>query len=155
MEDLSGYVLPLGGPPSRWELIYNTAPDFLGLRGGPLSRLVSIQQNVNDDRLEIVFEYMPSDGVVQLTSSFLEDVGDSRLKQKVWFDYTVGPMNKVDLQVRGTSIELPFGGNGFAPSLSSPAALPFVGFSVVFNDGDLRIDRTVQGDFLYIYRRIG
>lgn len=152
-DDLSGYVLPLDKP-SDWELIYNTAPDILGLRGGPLSELVSIRQQVVDGKtLEINLVYKPSKNIVQLTSSFLSDIQDDRLTQTVQFEYAVGSMNKVDLKLQSTRINgSRLGGN--LPTLASPNPLPFVGFSIIFNDGDLRIDRTIQGDFLYIYRRI-
>mmetsp|Transcript_18620 Transcript_18620/g.27605 ORF Transcript_18620/g.27605 Transcript_18620/m.27605 type:complete len:243 (-) Transcript_18620:270-998(-) len=152
-DDLSGYVLPLEKP-SEWELLYNTAPDILGIRGGPLSELISIRQEIVDSKeLEITLEYKPSQNIVQLTSSFLSGIQDDRLKQTVQFAYEIGSMNKVDLRIQGTRIEGSRFGNNL-PSLASPSPLPFVGFSIVFNDGDLRIDRTIQGDFLYIYKRI-
>eukprot|EP00536_Pseudo-nitzschia_multiseries_P010735 jgi/Psemu1/26807/gm1.26807_g len=159
VDDLSGYVLPLARP-SRWKLLYNTAPDVLGFGGGPLSRLVSIRQSVGGglddaDRLDLELEYRPSDNIVRLAGSFLDNLGEDRLVQTVEFDYKVGAMNKVDLQLKGTSIEASrLSSLAALPPLRSPSPLPFVGFSVVFNDGDLRVDRTVQGDFLYIYRRI-
>ncbi|CAB9503898.1 expressed unknown protein [Seminavis robusta] len=150
-EDLSGYVLPLDKP-SRWTLLYTEAPDLLGFRGGPLSQLISIQQLVKSStQLELVLTYKPSSNIVQLTSSFLSDVQEDRLEQAVTFDYEVGSMNKVDLQLKGTRIEgTRFGG---VPALQSPTGLPLGGFSIVYNDGDLRIDKTTQGDFLIIYKR--
>ena len=153
VDDLSGYVLPLAKP-SKWKLLYTTAPDILGFQGGPLSQLVVIQNNVMEDgkQMEIDLVYKPSNTIMQLTSSFLQDIEEDRLTQTIMFDYEVGAMNKVDLQIRGTRIDgTRLGG---LPSLESPTSFPFVGFTVVFNDGDIRCDRTIQGDFLYIYKRI-
>merc|ERR1712086_287972 len=104
--DLSGsYVLPLEIP-SEWELLYNDAPDILGFKGGPLSQLVSIKQKItNDDKLNIVLEYKPSDGIVSLTKNIFEKIQDDRLEQAVIFDYQKEPMNKVDLKLKGTKID--------------------------------------------------
>jgi len=171
VKDLSGYVLPLDNrKTSQWKLLYTTAPDILGFKGGPLSQLVSIQQNVVPDgnTLELELKYKPSTNIVSLIGSFLNDIQDDRLKQTVQFDYTIGSMNTVNLQLRGTRIESSrFSSNGNSNSggddgnnnnnnnnlFSLPTPLPFVGFTIVFNDGDLRIDRTIQGDFLLIYKK--
>ena len=161
VKDISGYVLPLDKP-SEWKLVYTSAPDLLGFQGGPLSKLVSIRQKVVDNTsMELVLEYQPSNNVVQFTKSFWEDIEENRLTQTIGFEYTVGSMNKVDVQLVKTSIEASRllgnnsnNNNASPPSLQSPTPIPFVGFSIVFNDGDLRVDRSVQGDFLSIYKRI-
>ena len=155
INDLSGYVLPLEYP-SQWKLLYNTAPDVLGFRGGPLSQLVSIRQEISDDNLDIMLEYKPSENIQQLVGSFIDGIGDDQLVQTVRFGLKKEPMNKFDIEIQGTNIEssrmsslsIP------QPNLQSPFPIPFVGFSIVFNDGDLRVDRSIQGDFLSIYKRI-
>jgi hypothetical protein len=72
-------------------------------------------------------------------------------------------MNKFDIEIQGTRIEASrlesllqqqLQPQLQPPSLQSPIPLPFVGFSIVFNDGNLRVDRSVQGDFLSVYQRI-
>jgi hypothetical protein len=158
--DLSGYVLPLESP-SQWELLYTTAPDVLGFKGGPLSQLVSIQQDVSSLKtLDLRLEYKPSDAIQQLAGSFFEGVGDDRLVQTVQFGIVSrGPMNKFDIEIQGTRIEASrlesLLQQQLQPQLlQSPVPLPFVGFSIVFNDGNLRVDRSVQGDFLSVYQRI-
>jgi hypothetical protein len=146
-DDLSGYVLPLDKP-SQWTLLYTQAPDLLGFQGGPLSQLVSIRQDVkSSSQLEMVLTYKPSNNIVQ----WLSGIQDDRLEQAVMFDYDLGSMNKVGLQWKGTRIES--SRIGRIPAIQLPAGLPFAGFAIVFNDGDLRIDRTAQGDFLVIYKR--
>eukprot|EP00977_Amphora_coffeiformis_P011653 scaffold2804_cov181-Amphora_coffeaeformis.AAC.21 len=149
--DLSGYVLPLDKS-SKWTLIYTDAPDLLGFQGGPMSQLVSIRNDVISSKdMEIVLTYKPSNNMVQWTSSFLSDINDDRLEQAVLFAYQVGAMNRVDVELKGTRIE---GSRlGSLPAIQSPAGLPWGGFSIIFNDGDLRIDKSTQGDFLFIYKR--
>ena len=149
--DLSGYVLPLDKP-SQWTLIYTDAPDLLGFQGGPLSQLISIRNDVTSSKdMEIVLTYKPSSNIVQWTSSFLSDIQDDRLEQAVLFAYEVGSMNRVDVELKGTRVE---GSHlGSLAAIQSPTGLPWGGFSIIFNDGDLRIDKSTQGDFLLIYMR--
>jgi len=156
----SNYVLPLS-PPSEWNLLYNDAPDILGFRGGPLSKLVSIRQKViSPQRLEILLEYQPSDGMTTTLSnianvlSFLpqENVQEDRLEQTVLFDYERKSMNMIDLTIKGTKIDSSRFGS--IPTIEGPGSLPFGSYRIVFNDDDLCIQKTVQGDFIFIYQRI-
>lgn len=156
--DLAGYVVPLERTPpfDTWTLLYTDAPDLLGLKGGPLSLLVGIQQRITSPtELEICLEYQPSPNMVSLLSGAIADLSEDRLEQAVVLEYDIGPMNKVDLKIKGTRITP---AQRFAslpqPSLTLPGGLPFGGFTIIFNDGDLRIDRTTQGEFLFIYKRI-
>ena len=147
------YVLPLEKP-SEWKLLYTNAPDLLGLQGGPLSELVSMDQTVSATEWIFRLVYKPSSSIMGLASSLLPDMADDRLEQTVVFDYEPSSSNQADLRLRSTQIKasrLPF----------EAPALPIVGgqllpvaVKIVFNDGDLRMDRTVQGDFLFIYQRL-
>jgi len=160
--DLAGYSLPLEeASTTEWELMYTDAPDILGFRGGPLSQLVSIRQKVTGTtavattatpQLDIVLEYKPSDGIAALTQNFIENVENDRLQQTIMFEYQKEPMNKINLKLKGTKIDASRFGS--LPVLESPATLPFGSFKVLFNDGDLCIQQTVQGGFNFIYRRI-
>lgn len=151
VNDLSGYVLPLDKS-SQWTLIYTNAPDIFGLQGGPFSQLVSIRNDVTSFKdMEIVLTYKPSNNMVQWTVSFLSDINDERLEQTIIFAYKVGAMNRVDVELKGTKIQS--SRLGSLPTIPSPAGLPWGGFSIAFNDGDLRIDKSTQGDFLFVYKR--
>mmetsp|Transcript_36911 Transcript_36911/g.42100 ORF Transcript_36911/g.42100 Transcript_36911/m.42100 type:complete len:256 (-) Transcript_36911:139-906(-) len=148
----SNYVSPLLS--SEWKLVYNDAPDVLGFRGGPLSKLLSIRQkiNVNDNKLEMILEYKPSDGVSILLSSLLPAIEDDRLEQTVSFECETQPMNKFNLVVKGNKIDSSRFGS--TSNLQSPVSLPFGSYKVTFNDDDLCIQETIQGGFLFIYQRI-
>ena len=109
--------------------------------------------STDDHLMEIVLNYQPSANIVALAGSFIDGIENDRLEQSVAFDYEVGSMNKVDVRLKGTRIESSRLGNSL-PSIDSPSPLPFGGFSIIFNDGDIRIDRSTQGDFLFVYKRI-
>ena len=154
------YVVPLATP-STWRLLYTNTPDILGLQGGPLSQLVSIQQEIShaDDEaasmntLPWVLTYKPnSNGIIpQLLENVLEDLSQDRLTQKVSFACQEQSMNVFDLKLLSTTVESTrFGSLPTLPFINGP----FVGaFKIGFNDGELRIERSVQGDFLAIYKR--
>lgn len=167
VQDLSGYVLPLDNRrSSSWQLLYSSAPDIFGVGGGPFSQLVSITQNFipsgintaknKNNELNLVLEYQPSKNIVQLFGTLMEDIQKDRLQQTVAFDYTVGTMNTIQCQLRSTTIDGTRLASSSLPALSLPTSLPFGGgsFTIIFNDGDIRIDRTVQGDFIFIYKKI-
>jgi hypothetical protein len=151
-KDLAGYSLPLEVS-SEWDLLYFDAPDVLGFRGGPLSQLVSIRQKiVGTAQLDIVLEYKPSDAMAALTNAFLNDVENDRLEQTVMFDYQKEPMNKINLKLKGTKIDASRFGS--LPLLESPVTLPLGSFKVLFNDGDILVEQSIQGDFCFIYKRM-
>jgi len=183
---------------SSWKLLYGDAPDILGLRGGPLSRLVSIRQEVSSlsslsttedvvggmrrQTLEVILEYAPSESMMgligrlpQFIPSFGEfDITQDRLEQSVFLDCQQGDGDGdgdgddagiLELRPRGTSIRgTRFGGTGnILPAFNLQdegdilASLPIaLSCRIVYNDGDLRIDRSQvdQGNYLGIYRRI-
>ena len=148
------YILPLDKP-SEWTLVYSTAPDLLGLAGGPLSELVGITQSLTQTEWTYTLKYRPSSGMQSLVRNLWPDVADDRLTQTVVFDYDMPTNGRADLKLRNTKIEatrLPFEAPA-VPILGGPV-LPAVGLKIVFNDGELRMDRTVQGDFLFVYRRL-
>lgn len=153
---------------SRWELLYASAPDFLGLRGGPLSRLISIMQTIDDNgsELSVIIEYAPSDTILELASNdFFRNIleatrnkplEEERLEQTVSF-YLTQNGGELDLRLKGTKITGDrFGGENWIPSpnLVLPDVVagkgPLGSCRVLHNDGDLRIDR--GGDYLGIYR---
>mmetsp|Transcript_33045 Transcript_33045/g.65424 ORF Transcript_33045/g.65424 Transcript_33045/m.65424 type:complete len:281 (+) Transcript_33045:54-896(+) len=160
-------------PGSAWTLLYASAPDFLGLRGGPFSTLVSIgQQLASDGRgLDVLLEYAPSDAAAGLLGGPLGAVlgglfpspaappERERLVQTVAFDCRQPGGGALELRLVGTSIRGDrFGGGNLvpAPTLTLPSNLaqgfPFSSCRVLYNDGNLRIDR--GGDFLGIYRKV-
>lgn len=147
------YVLPLEKP-SAWKLLYTNAPDLLGFEGGPLSQLETLSQELSTSTLTLKFVYKPSDGPLpQLLGNVLSDLEEDRLTQKVVFEYEEKAMNAFNLKMQSTVIESSRFGS--LPELPIPSAAPFVeAFKVIFNDGDLRMERTVQGDFLAIYKRM-
>lgn len=160
VNDLSGYVLPLQSKNSQWQLLYTNAPDILGFQGGPLSQLLSIRQNVHggigqSNQLEIILEYQPSNQMIQFANNLLsQNIQQDRLTQSLIFDYQIGSMNKVELQLQGTQINATRLPGSSPPKLQIPTGLPLGGFSIIFNDDDIRIDQSFQGDFLFILQRI-
>lgn len=150
------YVLPLEKP-SDWRLLYTSAPDFLGLlEGGPLSQLESLKQELSKEAMTFTLTYKPpSDGPISnLVGSILgDDVSEDRLTQALVFAYDEKTMNDYSLKLQSTQIDSTRFGS--LPALTIPAGAPSVeAFKVIFNDGDLRIEKTVQGDFVVIYKRI-
>ena len=160
--------LPFG---SEWKLLYASAPDFLGLRGGPLSQLSSIGQRLSPDgeTLEISLEYAPSDSMAEFLGSPLGAVLGNllpspmevpeleRLVQTVTFDCLQPGEGVLELKLSGTNIRGDrFGGTNLvpAPTLNLPPSLAFglPSWHVLYNDGNLRINR--GGDYLGIYRKI-
>jgi len=160
-KDLSGYALPRDNrKASQWKLLYTTAPCILGCSWGSY-QLISVQQTIMPERntIDLDLEYKPT---TFLHRSIFDD---ERLKQTVRFDYKIGSMNTVNLQLIGFCIKSSYlscnsindgilDNNPNKNLISRPNALPpFVDFTIVFNDGDLRIDRTIQGDYLSIYKK--
>jgi hypothetical protein len=147
------YVQPLDKP-STWKLLYTNAPDLLGIQGGPLSQLLSIEQTLDQTTLTLTLTYKPAEGPIpSLMENFLQGVSEDRLTQTVVFAYEEKSMNVFNLKLQSTTIDSTRFGT--LPTVTIPSAAPFVeAFKVDFNDGDLRMERTVQGDFLAIYQRV-
>ena len=76
-----------------------------------------------------------------------------RLIQRITFDLQEGAANRFDLQLTGTTVESTrFGAVPTLPVLGAPRVNE--AFAVSFNDGNVRMERSVQGDFLAIYKRV-
>ena len=108
---------------------------------------------VTASTITVALIYKPSDGILpQLAGNLLGDVSADRLTQKVVFEYEEKNMNDFFLKLQSTTIDS--SRFGTLPTLPIPDAAPSVeAFKILFNDGDLRIERTVQGDFLSIFKR--
>ena len=136
----------------RWRLVFSDAPDILGLRGGPLSELVFIGQDIDGaaGTVDNVIEYMPSQPMRSLFGSV--GIDEDRIEQRVLLKFECTGGNTVNLKVSGTKLvpKRVFGGRISAdrlqpPALQGPLTLPFGKFDVLYNDGDLRIVRTGPG----------
>ena len=150
------YVVPVEKP-SEWQLLYTSAPNLLGLlEGGPLSQLESLEQELSKEAMTFTLTYKPpSDGPISsLVGSILgDDISEDRLTQELVFEYEEKTMNDYSLKLQSTQLDSTRFGS--LPALNIPAVAPSVeAFKVIFNDGDLRIEKTVQGDFVVIYKRI-
>jgi len=134
--------------------------------------------------LQVVFEYAPSNNMMGLigrlvVTQFLPppfggggglDITQDRLEQSVLLDCRQGggvdseDTGVLELRPRGTRISgTRFGGDNLVPALNLQdegdilASLPIaLSCRIVYNDGDLRIDRSQvdQGNYLGVYRRI-
>lgn len=161
-KELEGtYILPLekSDEPSQWKLLWTNAPDLLGIRGGPINSLVSIILTMTtENECQFSLTYKFSEQIAGLVSNVMEDVADDRLEQTLVFDYDM-PLsqspNKIQLKLKSTQItstRFPFE----MPSVPIVGGqlLPMTAVDIVFNDGNLRMDRTVQGDFLFLYQKL-
>lgn len=139
----------------QWRLLYTDAPDILGLRGGPLSELDFIGQDIDETSgtCDNVIRYRPSDQMQSLFQGLGQDISEDRLEQRVLlsFEKKAGS-NRVEQKIKGTKIvplsllggrvtdawAPPLGGTGFL-------SLPFGSYNLLYNDDKMRIVRTNTG----------
>jgi len=139
----------------QWRLVYTDAPDILGLRGGPLSELDFIGQDIDEaaGTCDNVIRYRPSDQMLNLFEGFGQDISQDRLEQRVMlsFEKTAGS-KRVEQKIKGTKI-VPLsvlGGrvtDAWAPPLggTGPLSLPFGSYDLLYNDDRMRIVKTTAG----------
>ena len=130
-----------------WLLLYTDAPDITGLaNSGPLLSLNRIGQSIDAaaGKIANVIEYT---GRQWLPG---RQEGDS-LQQRVLLDYAIEADGRsVILNLKGLEVaprQIAGVSLAAAPplSLQGPLSLPFGNFECMYNDGDLRVVRTVQG----------
>lgn len=158
----------LGKLDGQWKLLFSDAPDILGIRGGPLSELMFIGQDVDEEKgtCDNVIRYRPSDQAQALFRALGQDISEDRLEQRVLLSFEQDSSNgypkKVKQTLLGTKI-IPvqlLGGrisNTWAPDLGGTGllTLPFGSYEVLYNDDRLRIVRTQQGFFSVNERILG
>ena len=141
-----------------WELLYTDAPDILGLKNaGPLAELRRVGQQIDAEAgtIENVIEYAPASWLPLDAISASED----RVQQRVCLTYEVEKGTRCVCQVNtfGVNPQTFFGVNlRSSPPLKLPEApfkVPFGNFDVLYNDGDIRVVRTIQG-YYGVNRRI-
>ena len=142
-----------------WELVYTDAPDILGLdaQAGPFVRCSRIGQRISEGEgtIENVIEYAPASWLPLDAISASED----RVQQRVCLTYEVEKGTRCVCQVNtfGVNPQTFFGVNlRSSPPLKLPEApfkVPFGNFDVLYNDGDIRVVRTIQG-YYGVNRRI-
>lgn len=120
-----------GALEGNWTLAWTDAPDILGLPGP-----VRIGQEIDKTTIVNVIDY---------------EAFHVRLQQRVILDY-VKDQDDVRLTLRGLGGKLEKGPNVQANALFG---LPFGRFTVLFNDGDLRVVRTNQGHLSVNLRSLG
>ena len=138
----------------NWTLLWTDAPDILNL-GSPLAKVGRIGQDIHDDVIENVIQYLPPDWA-------LDRFPNDLVEQRVVLNY-VRSGNTVDLSVKGLRLR-PKTIFGFdipenlaldaVGSSSGGPTLPFGRFTILYNDGDLRIVKTAQGFFAVNERMI-
>ena len=141
-----------------WELLYTDAPDILGLKNaGPLAELRRVGQQIDAEAgtIENVIEYAPASWLPLDAISAQDD----RVQQRVCLTYEVEKGTRCVCQVNtfGVNPQTFFGVNlRSSPPLKLPEApfkVPFGNFDVLYNDGDIRVVRTIQG-YYGVNRRI-
>mmetsp|Transcript_25179 Transcript_25179/g.78998 ORF Transcript_25179/g.78998 Transcript_25179/m.78998 type:complete len:271 (-) Transcript_25179:1705-2517(-) len=143
----------------QWELVFSDAPDILGIRGGPLSKLEFIGQDIDAGAgtIDNVIRYSPSGLIRGTFGRVVAGLEDDRLEQRVLLRYEQDG-RKVRMTVRGTSIapENTLGGRlNLRPlKLEGPLKVPFGNFEILYNDGELRVIKTGRGNY-GVNKRIG
>jgi len=150
-------------PPDRadvdgdWELLWTDAPDILGLRGGPVANLRRIGQQIDTSAgtIENVIEYEPA-----RWNPLVAPLGaqDDRVQQRVLLTF-VSSGQRYELRLAGTAFrfETLLGvklGALRRLEFKGPFDVPFGSFDLLYNDGSLRIVRTLQG-FYSLNRKMG
>jgi hypothetical protein len=131
-----------------WELLYSDAPDIVGLQNaGPLLRLNRIGQSIDATAgtIDNVIEYGPA--------AWVPGAGeDDTFQQRVLLTYEVDAESgrKCSLKIAGVAFkpgQLAGINLASAPPLTVKGllTLPFGDFECVYNDGSLRVVRTLQG----------
>ena len=130
-----------------WLLLYTDAPDITGLsNSGPFVRLNRIGQSIDaaGGKIQNVIEYTGREWLPGRAE------GDT-LQQRVLLDFEVKDNGRsVVLNLKGLEIapkQIAGVNLAAAPplTLQGPLSLPFGNFDCVFNDGGLRVVRTLQG----------
>ena len=140
-----------------WELIYSDAPDIVGLsNAGPLLELRRVGQQIDASAGTIanVIEFGPRSWLPGLD---LVNAREDVLQQRVLLSYGVEDGRRCRLKLSGLRLA-PRQLLGVNLSSAPPLTLkgfveaPFGDFTCLYNDGDVRVVRTVQG-FYGVNRR--
>ena len=134
-----------------WELIYSDAPDITGLaNSGPLLALRRVGQQIDADAgtIQNVIEYGPRSWLPGLD---LANAREDVLQQRVLLSYSVAEDGRrCRLQISGLQLgarQLLGTNLRSTPPLTLKGFVeaPFGDFTCLYNDGDVRVVRTLQG----------